>query len=922
MRPIKLVVSAFGPYATETVFDLERLGNHGLYLITGDTGAGKTTIFDSITYALYGEASGNNREANAFRSKYADELTKTFVELEFEYGNLRYKVKRNPEYERPSKRGDKMTKEAADAELIYPDGRIVTKTKEVTQGIREIIGIDRNQFTQIAMIAQGEFLKLLLASTEERQKIFREIFNTKYYQILQDKFKEELSKTSKLCEELKKSVKQYVEGIVVNEEHVLYDVIEKAKKDQLQTSEIIETLKTLIEEDKALILEYDKRKEDLEVRYKSVTEKLAVGKETNKLKQSLYEANLSKEGLEPILIEKEEEYKVAEATKADIEKLQFQIMQKENNLKEYDVLKKNVSELDKKKSLQIEYQESRIRTDENIKKLENRLNDCKLRYEELKDSKVILEKLKKEVSELKQQEKRVSDTINKLRKLESLLKGKEKEESSFLDLSKKYRAMKEKYDESYHTYLDEQAGVLAKMLKDNEKCPVCGSTQHPSPAKITRQAPTKEELEELKNQSDLLQQKCSLASEQLAALNKDIDNQINQIKEQALELIGECDFNEIDQRIRELSNKLILDLSEKEIELTREDKNVQLLITIEERMPQFEENLKKGEALRHNEMEQLIRLEAEIASLQESILKMKVGLLYDSYESAFESLQQSKQQKSELEEKLEKARKDLEEVKSAIHTVDSRITTLKEQLKDTKEIDVEALMNEDRELKQMISTFDHKRTNLVSRLNRNEETYNKIIKQSDRLVKEEDRLIWVQALSNTANGSIGSGKDKIMLETYIQMTYFDRIIARANTRLMIMTNGQYELKRREEAENKRSQSGLELNVIDHFNGSERSVKTLSGGESFKASLSLALGLSDEIQSSSGGIQLDTMFVDEGFGSLDEESLQHAIKTLSSLSEGRRLVGIISHVGELKDKIDKQIIVKKEKAQGSYVQIIS
>ena len=922
MRPIKLVVSAFGPYATETVFDLERLGNHGLYLITGDTGAGKTTIFDSITYALYGEASGNNREANAFRSKYADEITKTFVELEFEYGNLRYKVKRNPEYERPSKRGDKMTKEAADAELIYPDGRIVTKTKEVTQGIREIIGIDRNQFTQIAMIAQGEFLKLLLASTEERQKIFREIFNTKYYQILQDKFKEELSKASKLCEELKKSVKQYVEGIVVNEEHVLYDVIEKAKKDQLQTSEIIEALKTLIEEDKALILEYDKRKEDLEVRYKSVTVKLAVGKETNKLKQSLYEANLSKEGLDPILIEKEEEYKAAEATKADIEKLQFQIMQKENNLKEYDVLKKYVSELDKKKSLQIEYQESRIRTDENIKKLENRLNDCKLRYEELKDSKVILEKLKKEVSELKQQEKRVSDTINKLRKLESLLKGKEKEESSYLDLSKKYRAMKEKYDESYHTYLDEQAGVLAKMLKENEKCPVCGSTQHPSPAKITRQAPTKEELEELKNQSDLLQQKCSLASEQLAALNKDIDNQLNQIKEQALELIGECDFNEIDQRIRELSNKLILELNEKEIELTREDKNVQLLITIEERMPQFEENLKKGEALRHNEMEQLIRLEAEIASLQESILKMKVGLLYDSYESAFESLQQSKQQKSELEEKLEKARKDLEEVKSAIHTVDSRITTLKEQLKDTKEIDVEALMNEDRELKQMISAFDHKRTNLVSRLYRNEETYNKIIKQSDRLVKEEDRLIWVQALSNTANGSIGSGKDKIMLETYIQMTYFDRIIARANTRLMIMTNGQYELKRREEAENKRSQSGLELNVIDHFNGSERSVKTLSGGESFKASLSLALGLSDEIQSSSGGIQLDTMFVDEGFGSLDEESLQHAIKTLSSLSEGRRLVGIISHVGELKDKIDKQIIVKKEKAQGSYVQIIS
>lgn len=922
MRPIKLVVSAFGPYKEETVFELERLGSHGLYLITGDTGAGKTTIFDSITYALYGEASGNNREVNAFRSKYADENTKTFVELEFEYGNRIYKVKRNPEYERPSKRGDKMTKETADAELIYPDGRIVTKTKEVTQAIREIIGIDRNQFTQIAMIAQGEFLKLLLATTEERQKIFREIFNTKYYQTLQDKLKEELSQVSKLCDELKKSVKQYVDGIVVSDEHVLYEMVEKAKNNQISTSEIIDVLNTLIEEDSSLSSELEQKKEQLDHEYKSVTEQIAIGKEIVKIKQSLNEAKLKILELEPRLVEKEESYKAAEATKTEIETLQYQITVKEDKLKEYDELKKNVSELDRKKTIQKELLEKREVTDEAIKKLEIRLNECKISLEGLKDSKVELEKINQELDQGKQQEKRVNDTIVKLNKLDSLLIKKEKDVASYLDLSNKYKELKEKYDESYHIYLDEQAGVLAKTLKENEKCPVCGSTKHPSPAKITKGAPTKDELELLKNQCDALQQKCSLASEELAALNKDMDNLKGLIREQVVDLIGDCSFDEIKGYMNEISNRLKLELSKKEEEQTKMKQNVAVLKTIEERIPQIEENLKKGEAQRKNEMEQLIRIETEINNLQEHIAKMKVGLLHDSYESALESLNQLKGQKNQLEEKLERTRKELEEVKSEISVLNSRIMTLNEQLKESKEIDLDACIILEGELKETLANLEVKKTNIITRLHRNEETYGNIRKQSEKLVKEEERFIWIQALSNTANGTIGSGKDKIMLETYIQMTYFDRIITRANTRLMIMTNGQYELKRREDAENKRSQSGLELNVIDHYNGSERSVKTLSGGESFKASLALALGLSDEIQSSSGGIQLDTMFVDEGFGSLDEESLQHAIKTLNGLSEGRRLVGIISHVAELKDKIDKQVIVKKDKVKGSYVQIIS
>lgn len=248
------------------------------------------------------------------------------------------------------------------------------------------------------------------------------------------------------------------------------------------------------------------------------------------------------------------------------------------------------------------------------------------------------------------------------------------------------------------------------------------------------------------------------------------------------------------------------------------------------------------------------------------------------------------------------------------------MNALTAQLKDAEEIDVDTEKKRQTELTTEKADLTKAITVISSRLDRNGEALKNIRKGSGRLTEVETKWTWVKALSNTANGNIG-GKEKIMLETYVQMTYFDRILARANTRFMIMSGGQYELKRRIEAENNRSQSGLELDVIDHYNGTERSVKTLSGGESFKASLSLALGLSDEIQSSAGGIRLDTMFVDEGFGSLDDESLQQAMRALYGLTEGNRLVGIISHVSELKEKIDKQIVVTKEKSGGSRAEIV-
>lgn len=249
MRPIKLTVSAFGPYAGKTVLDLDKLGENGLYLITGDTGAGKTTIFDAITYALYGEASGDNRDASMFRSKYAEATTPTEVELVFSYAGKTYIVKRNPEYDRPKSRGEGYTTQKAEAQLTYPDGRVVTKQRDVDNAIRDIMGINRSQFLQIAMIAQGDFLKLLLAPTEERKKIFRQIFKTQLYQDLQDRLKKESGQLNDKCDAARNSIKQYIDGITCDENDVLCIEVEKAKNGLLPAKDVMDLIDRLLTQD-------------------------------------------------------------------------------------------------------------------------------------------------------------------------------------------------------------------------------------------------------------------------------------------------------------------------------------------------------------------------------------------------------------------------------------------------------------------------------------------------------------------------------------------------------------------------------------------------------------------------------------------------------------------------------------------------
>lgn len=767
MRPMYLALSAFGPYAGEECIDFTKLGKKGIYLITGDTGAGKTTIFDAIVFALYGEASGEARGADMLRSKYAKPETPTYVKMTFSYREKEYHITRNPEYLRPLKKGEGYTANKADAELIYPDGHIVTKSREVTKAVMELLCLDKNQFTQIAMIAQGDFLKLLFARTEDRSKIFREIFHTKAYQILQEKLKTEANNLRAEYEDLYKSISQYMDGILCKEEFA--GEIEQIRQKQkvLSISEITDMVKHQIEMEQEQFSGLEEKQEALEKELAEVNEIIGKSKEQQRIKEEL-----------------------------QIAKKQFEV--KEPRLKELQVLFEKS---------QTAYQKAE-EEQKNIEQL----------YQETLG---ILEKL-----ELKNN---VEEQLLKLQK------EAEQKQEAYKQASLNSRRYKETYECMEQYYLDEQAGVLAQYLQEGEKCPVCGSLSHPFPAQRKEGAPSKEEVEEAKRIWEAGNEKARLTSEAAGAVRGKLESMQEQYR----------------KLTEELKEEQPLPFSDKQ------------------------------------EAEEKCRA-AEVATVLAQKAKMQAETVWRNAEKECQKYQ-------------------------------NQIETLSKQMQEAAACNIEKLSERKQALEQGRKDILGQQQQIHLRVTTNTRMIQAIVKKNKQMQEVEEKWGLMKELAATMNGTV-AGKDKIMLETYVQMTYFDRIIKRANTRFMQMSGGQYELMRAKQAQNIKSQSGLELDVIDHYNGTMRSVKTLSGGEAFLASLSLALGLSDEIQAASGGICLDTMFVDEGFGSLDEEALSQAVNTLQGLAEGNRLVGIISHVAELQDKIEKQIVVTKEISGGSRAKI--
>ncbi len=920
MRPLKLIISAFGPYANQCEINLEQLGQKGIYLITGDTGAGKTTIFDAITFALYGEASGIVRDNALFRSKYALEQTPTFVELSFEYHDKQYTIKRSPAYQRPNKRGSGYTLQNADAQLTLANGQVITKIKDVNAWVKSIIGIDRNQFTQIAMIAQGEFLKLILASTEDRQKIFRDIFGTIFYQRLQEELKKDTAMLNQNCQSLRLKINQYLSDTIYahnDAENLSYKQMQNL---ELPLAESISLLKELVANDQILADEIIDKLGQLDTQLIEITKQIsqaqAIAKITSDLQKTELDLATNQKQLDAAL----QAYQLAKDQLKNRDELLNAYTLGQNNLPKYQQIDMQNALLNEQKLALKQANQDFAFNNQALSRLNDQLQATKAKLLSLKNSPLLLAELKAKKQDLSTEKtalKELADRVRSYRKLRIALQSAQQEYQNAAANAEQLQAA---YNSKNQIYLDQQAGILAQNLQPGRPCPVCGAAEHPQPAKLSGKAPSKEQLDLAKDQAEAAQAEAAKLSETAAEKLSELKTIKGIIAKMGQEILQIASFEKIEGELSHKSHALLAHEKEVDLAFTQVSNDCRDFNKLEQSLPKTEADLENNRNLAAANSLKIADFKAKIEAAEASLLKQKAELEFTDKNAAELDLSHKKQSIDRLNKNYAQAEDAYQNLLGQNDRLTGQIKAYREQLAASLPIDSAALALENEQLLLQKANFNSQLDVYKAALSQNKQSLKGILAHNHNLEQAESQLIWQAALSDTMSGKI-VGKEKIMLETYIQMTYFERIIARANSRFLIMSSGQYELKRRIAADNLRGQSGLELDIIDHFNGSMRSVKTLSGGELFLASLSLALGLSDEICAAAGGIRLDTMFIDEGFGSLDQDSLNMAINTLAGLSESNRLIAIISHVEELKGRIDKQIIIKKQPLEGSSVQIV-
>ena len=980
MRPTELIISAFGPYAGEVTLDMASLGDRGLYLITGDTGAGKTTLFDAIAFALYGNASGDSRKPRMLRSKYARPDARTYVEMGFSYSGKEYRVRRNPEYMRTKQRGEGETREKPDAQLHMPDGRLVTGDKAVTAEVEGLLGLNREQFSQIAMLAQGSFSRLLSGRTEDRGIIFREIFKTKPYQLFQEKLKDRAKGLYGRYADSRKSMEQYAGG-VITEGHSEELKLRWKEVPQGSLEALLEVLDQLIGADEAQ--QQGKDRAMALVR----DEMAALGMELGKMqgdaavcRDMAAAADVLRENM-PVLEQAKVRYEREKERQADRDGLIGAVTRMEENLKTYDRFD----------GLQENLKACRKETES----LEKRLEQAALeerQWKERNDSdEKILESLRQAGEEYQAAltaGERLGEYSGRIGLLAEELAQYGQERKKLEAARERYRAAGEEsrraddaYREMYQRFLDNQAGILASRLTEGQPCPVCGSVTHPAPARYLEEGKeaAKDKVDRLKaaaEEKDKAAARLSLEAGRLAGsldtryerMKQQIDAEVATWKEDWQQRIRQAEadagalaaktgdvrqgrryfLEQWELMMGQLKGQLERQAAAQKEKIQEKKKRKEDKEAVEGRRALGRQSLEEASERKQQAQKMLAESQAKERELESRLKEMESSLPYENRKAAQAELAEKKAFLAGLEKAFKEAEESYNRISRRVSDAQARLVALRGRMAEkdaegretagedrdpakgpdtmlpggmdvrTAMEHLEARMQENRqhqsEARERLTGLEQEKSRLHHRLETNRMARERISEQKASMEEIQKEWTWVKALSDTAAGEVG-GKEKITLETYAQMAYFERIIARANTRFMVMSGGQYELKRCTEEDN-RGKNGLGLNVIDHYNGTERSVKTLSGGESFQASLSLALGLSDEIQSAAGGIRLDTLFVDEGFGSLDEDTLNLAMKSLGDLAEGRRLVGIISHVGELKERIQHQIVVVKDKTGGS------
>ena len=919
MKPLKLTMSAFGSYAGKNVIDFTGQ-QQGIFLITGDTGAGKTTIFDAITYALYNQTSGGERNGNMMRSQYARPETETYVELEFLYRGQTYRVRRNPDYKitKTLKNGRiREQKVPHSVELTLPDGTVFPEKKNATDAkIIEILGLTADQFSQIVMIAQGDFLKLLYTKSDERKMIFSKLFRTDIYWKIQENLRRKSMEMDERIQENDRAFEQEKSRIIPLPE-----------SEELPLDELVERLRERL---KDALKEQNLRRANVEELNKKITKY----EEINKLFVSLEKIRQTGKELEARQAEsKERRQQIENARKADkvlVAEQQNLRQQQEveqsaqaiakmtetlaNDQEMFETLKTQQQEAEaKQKREAADIQKKMLALEQSFPSYEALQNarseeqQAKKVWEDLgKISEESFHKKKAGIAALKEQQKRQEQVV------EQTKKNWEQTSLSASESAKHYEHM-------YEAFLKEQAGILAENLSAGCPCPVCGSTVHPDPAKLSDHAVTELEVEQAKKTRAAAEEKRDLAYAAFEAEKTEKQKLAQAVEKEEADFVlaqtiakqqrkeAEQNYVSLQKIAEQIREKLVypslaeakkqyaamqkaLAAAEQEIERKR-----QKVSELAEAM-----NTLKGQKLAEEENQKTAKKLAAKTEKEYAKLLEKSGFVSEeTYHLAI--LPERSRSKLEREEKeyesqclrQQSEQKLLEKQVSGKTYTDT--TELNEQLKAEKQ----ALKEAEKTYMELHTAYENDRSVLQNCA---------VYLEKGKKLESEDQVI--KSLSKTANGRL-SGSAKIDFETYIQRQYFKQIIHEANKRLLTMSNHQFILKLKEEANTgRKTNEGLDLSVYSLVTDSERDVKTLSGGESFLAALAMALGLSDIVERSAGAIHPDMMFIDEGFGSLDAQSRQQAIEVLGELAGDSRMVGIISHVTELKEQIDRKLVVSR------------
>ncbi len=1050
MRPIKLTMSAFGPYAGVAEVDFSDFGQEGLFLITGDTGAGKTTLFDAMTFALFNKTSGTLREVGSLRSDFADPQTDTYVELTFEHGDRTYQIRRSPAYESAKKRGTGTTLRTAKAELIRKPDTPIEGVEAVNREVEEILRIRYDQFKQISMIAQGEFRQVLNAGSKDRSEILQKIFCTENYakmgQILQNRAKvaqEEL-------EQSQRNLDQWMEGVECAPESPLAMRLEEEKEQARSTDKTYEPDRRirLVEE---VLMEEEDRITALD---KQVSKEEGIYQE--KLAASLRAETLEKGFIELDRLKSEREKLEAEGPKIREleEKTRIQkraVYEVDPSYQRYTSAAERLSEAEKECQKAASRQETRL---QEKTRAEDALEQESKRQPEAESKKIRAVGIRKEEGkyqrreELRQAEERLSAEIGgleqtlekdlgqqealqvKIRESEQwlqetdgvpeelvrveqevirlrartgemettkkkLIPDLEKKERKKAKAQKEFEEARAEYDREESLFLHAEkmlelsrAGILAKSLRPGEACPVCGSLEHPMPATIPEEGVTEEALEERKVLRDEAAVKKDRAYQEAVTAVGEAESSEKILRNEVLRLMEdgpqeEAEISDLLEAFRQEAERIGEVLTEKEKRLdalqkeqAKREQTSESLEKDRKDAAEVEESLQKQrEALtkkneeragylgeiqpllslefdsREAAMDEAEKLEMESQTIELSIKAARelAAAASEAYAGAVDAAAETMKQKDRAKAEAEEAKNEYERIRlqegfaEEADFLEARVD--KEAIERSEDViqgfrdkdalnkanlekaikDLEGKERPDREaanqaVKEAESTWKETQ-GLLNRAKTRRDNGRKALEKMTALresLKEElERLTLLANLADLVQGKV-AGKNRTSLEAYVQTEGFDAIIAAANQRLLPMSGGQYRLYRHLDPEAKKD-IALELDILDYHTGKKRPVSTLSGGESFMASLSLALGLSDRITAEAGGVKVDALFVDEGFGTLDQRSLDGAIGMLQELTAGSKLIGIISHRQELKEEIPKKVLVEKSR-QGSKISI--